>query len=316
MKGDLELKRPIPFLKGHMGGNEIVLASRRGFPEEPELELGLKVLERPNIGGDQLGLLYKESEDSHLRTRIIDLNSRDYLPMCGGLTQVLGKAFRYIDLSELFELDFPKPGKDLVLETELGAFSIRKADGDRVITDMSPFVEAIYNKGVESGEVRGVASLRIGDFFVTFVEEVIKKFPDASFNPLDKPTKQTLIELQEGFQKEFAMGKENRDFALVGESEDDNYSDGRLIFPHNLSEGLIEPSCGTGTIAVAIGLVERGSIAGSGNQKLRFESGGEEDYLGGPDITEVILEVESGRVRRAQFSHSQVEILATGKLYI
>ncbi len=310
------MKKSIPFLKGHMGGNEIILAPRRVFPKESELELGLKVMEPPHIGGDQLGLLYEGSENSHLRARIIDLNSRDYLPMCGGLTQVLGKAHRDINLPELFKLNFPEPGKDFFLETGLDTFSISNDDGGSVITDMSPFVEAIYDKGVEAGKVRGVQSFRVGDFFVTFVEEIIKKFPDASFNPLDQPTKRTLIELQDEFQREFATGKKNRDFAVVGKPEEDSSSDGRLIFPHNLSEGLIEPACGTGTIAVAIGMIERGSIIGSGNLKLRFESGGKENYIGGPDTTEVVLKVESGRVKGAQLSHSQVEVLAAGKLYI
>ncbi|MCF7890854.1 hypothetical protein K9M78_06505 [Candidatus Bipolaricaulota bacterium] len=315
LPGDLKLKKGIFFLKGHMGGNEIVLLPRREFPEESELELGLKVLERPHIGGDQLGLLYERAEDSLLGSKILDVHSRDYLSICGGLTQVLGKAHREFDLGNLFELPLPERTEDLTLETEVGAFPIRNDLEGRTTSVVDSFVESVYRVGVESGTVNGVLSFRVGNFFVTFEEEVKKRYPGASFNPLDEGTKEILVELQKEFRKEFSTGRENRDFAVMGETEDKS-SAGRLIFPHNLSEGSLEPSCGTGTVAVAIALVERGSITGPGELELEFESGGGEESIGGPEITNVTLEVESGRVKSARFSHSLVEILAVGKLYL
>jgi len=108
------MEKVIPFLKGHMGGNEIVLVPREEFSRSSELKAGLRILERPQVRGDQLGLLYEGTEESDLRAKIVDINSRGYLPMCGGLTQVLGKAYRRFDLSDLFEFEhasrkFPGP---------------------------------------------------------------------------------------------------------------------------------------------------------------------------------------------------------------
>ncbi|MBS3788368.1 hypothetical protein KGY79_09270 [Candidatus Bipolaricaulota bacterium] len=315
LPGDLQLKKGSPFLKGHMGGNEIVLVPRRDFPEKSRLELGLKVLQPPHIGGDQLGLLYEGSGDSDLGVEIVDIHSRDYLPMCGGLTQVLGRAHRELDLPELFNLDLSEPTDMLELKTEIGIFPIKNSQDKGTTTVMDSFVEFAYERGVEAGSVDGVSSFRIGDFFVTFVEEIRKKYPDASFSPLDRATKEILIGLQKKFRKEFATPGENRDFAVMGERGNES-SDGRVIFPHNLSEESLEPTCGTGTVAVAVSLVERGSIDGAGELELDFESGGSAESIGGPEVTNVTMEVESGKVKRAKFSHSQVEILAFGELYL
>ena len=309
------MKKMVPFLKGHMGGNEIVLAPRSEFSRGSELEAGLRILERPQIRGDQLGLLYEGTVESDLRTKIIDINSRQYLPMCGGLTQVLGKAHRKIDLAEMFGLDLPDNKDRLVLETEIGAFPLNIEEDGRTSTVMSSFIRSIYEAEVEEGVVRGVRSFRVGDFFVTFEGEIKKEYPRSTLSPIDQSTKRILIDLQEGFREEFSTGKVNRDFAIVAEPRDDE-GNRKLIFPHNLSEDLVEPSCGTGTVAVAVALAERGSLPGDGKIKLDFESGGDGYTIGGPDLTHVTIEVKSGRVRNARFSHSQVEMIAIGELYL
>jgi len=298
-----------------MGGNEIVLVPREEFSRSSELKAGLRILERPQVRGDQLGLLYEGTEESDLRAKIVDINSRGYLPMCGGLTQVLGKAYRRFDLSDLFGLDLPNRRDRLVLETEIGPFPLEIDEEGRTLTVMDSFVTSISEAGIEAGEVNGVKSFRVGDFFVTFESEIRKEYPRSTFCPIDEETKRLLIDLQEAFREKFSTGKDNRDFAIVGEPRDDE-GNRRLVFPHNLSEDLVEPSCGTGTVAVAMALVEHGSLPGDGRVGLDFESGGDGYSIGGPDLTHVTLEVESGRVRSAEFSHDNVEIVAVGKLYL
>lgn len=311
----IKVNKLIPFLKGHMGGNEIVLVPRERFSPSSELEAGLRILERPQVGGDQLGLLYEGTTKSDLRAKIVDINSRQYLPMCGGLTQVLGKAHLEQSLTELVDLDLPDRQDRLVLETGIGTFPLDIDEKGRTLTVMDSFIKSTYEAGVETGEVNGVQSCRVGDFFVTFEDEIKKEYPRSSFRPLDRQTKRILIELQEGFRKEFATGKENRDFAVMAQPRDDRGNRG-LIFPHNLSEDLVEPSCGTGTVAVAMALVERESLPGNGRVELDFESGGDGYSIGGPDLTRVTIEVESGRIRSAGFTHDNVEIVAAGKLYL
>jgi hypothetical protein len=90
----------------------------------------------------------------------------------------------------------------------------------------------------------------------------------------------------------------------------DDSTHGRVVFPHSITTGHIEPSCGTGTTAVAVALAETKRTA-DGSVMLRFDSGGG-PFLGGPETTEVRMVVEKSRVKHAEFSHSLVEITATG----
>ncbi|MFB6291224.1 MAG: hypothetical protein ABEJ25_05810 [Candidatus Bipolaricaulia bacterium] len=309
------MRKGIPFLKGHMGGNEIVLAPRKRFTRDTELETGLKVLERPHIGGDQLGLLYDGTDSSDFGVKILDVNSKDYLPMCGGLTQVLGKAVRETNLTESFGLNPPDQVKEFDLGTDMGIFTVSIASSGAITTSMDPFIKSVYERKVEKRSIDGVESFRVGDFFVTFEKEIRKKYPRATFSPLDEETKKTLIELQEKFRVEFSTGRANRDFAIIELREGESRV-GRLIFPHNLSEELLEPSCGTGTVAVAVTLAERGLIVEDGEVELQFDSGGRGDSIGGPEVTSVTLEVEERKVKSARLSHSLVELLAGGTLYI
>mgnify|MGYP006285990841 CR=1 FL=1 len=259
--------KEVSFVKGHMGGNEIVLVPRREFPRGTELSAGLTVLEPNSVGGDQLGLLYEGTEGSDLRAKIIDRHSQNYIQICGGLTQVLGRALYEGGLLERFDLGLPGGPDELGLETDIGVFAISLEPGGVVTSEMDPFLDYVYNLGVESGRVSGVLSYRVGDFFVAFESEIKTNFPEVSLDRLDDATKEVLVELQRNFSRKFTPGKDNRDFAVLGAPEIGS-NRGRLIFPHRISEGLIEPACGTGTIAAAIGLVEEGLASPHGRYKL------------------------------------------------
>jgi len=50
-------RRGIRFIKGHMGGNEIVLLYGHEIPKDRELEVSLSVLAPPYVRGHQAGLL-------------------------------------------------------------------------------------------------------------------------------------------------------------------------------------------------------------------------------------------------------------------
>ncbi|MCF7875427.1 hypothetical protein K9M06_00075 [Candidatus Bipolaricaulota bacterium] len=304
----------VPFLKGHMGGNEIVLVAREKFPGASELSLGLDILKKPWIRGDQLGLLYRTDGDSDLRVKIIDKNSGGYIPICGGLTQVLGQAELKIGLAELFGFGSPRVKGEIVLRTDLGKISVLM-DSSEVVSVMDPYLISIREKGIEAGKVCGVNSYRVGDFFVTFAKEVKNQFPEVSFAPLNELAKKVLAELQEEFEKEFSLEQTNRDFALVELSDRPDRA-GKLLFPHNISEGLVEPSCGTGTIAAAIAMHEAGLLAEEGRLKPKFETGGDSSSIGGPEETVVEFGYRSKELSSVRFSHNLVEILATGELYL
>jgi len=63
--------------------------------------------------------------------------------------------------------------------------------------------------------------------------------------------------------------------------------------------------------------LKNGEVGGEKDEiELSFESGGNSSAIGGPDLTRLQLTVRDGKVVEASFSHSLVEILATGQLWI
>ena len=109
------------------------------------------------------------------------------------------------------------------------------------------------------------------------------------------------------------------DLALYDDHPVRQGNDLRVIFPHSIPKNLIEPSCGTGSIAVCIAALADGflKVKGSSGENaalsLQLESGGGYD-LGGPDVTRVTLVPGKGhRMEEAFFSHSNVEVTCEGR---
>lgn len=307
----------IPFLKGHMGGNEIVLLNRKSFSRAEELSKSLKILRKPHVCGDQVGLLEPRKDEGDIDAKIVDINSDDYLPMCGGLTQVLGKAYMDNELSHLFEPDLAYTESRLKLSTDLGGFSI-SVDSSRkeypIITDMGTFINRVYEQGVKRIIVNGVQGFFVGDFLVLFTDELRRLFKNTKLGPLDRKTKKALIEFQQAFSGKYLSNKPNRDFVIIDEGESD--SGLQLLFPHNLEQGLLEASCGTGTVAATIAMIFKGSVDGQSQLSLQFECGGRPDSIGGPDVIRVTGKVREGRLVEGSLSHNNVEILASGRIYL
>ncbi|HIH97661.1 MAG TPA: hypothetical protein HA346_01440 [Thermoplasmata archaeon] len=98
-----ETGKEIDFVKGHMGGNEIILL----FGEQVSKDMSKKeiigktvpILNHPNIYGDQAAVLYRIKGENTIKPKIVDRSMREYVPMCGGFTQVFGKALMETDLA-------------------------------------------------------------------------------------------------------------------------------------------------------------------------------------------------------------------------
>ena len=309
----------VEFAKGHMGGNEIVLLDGDRVPEGQELEAALAVLDPPNIRGHQAALLYEVS-DTRLSAKIISVSSRGFISSCGGLTQVLGKVLLETDFMNKLQLRLDEPLARIELETSAGVVTIliesRGGRASRVVSVMAPFVEECYNLGVTSMKAAGVMVMKVGKVLVVDGDDLREVYPDVNLDQIDKATMKTLSTVQQSFLAAEFPGQVGGDFAVY-DLNPAHGRNGRVIFPHSITAGHIEPSCGTGTVAVGIAVVESGKILpDEGKLELAFESGGSSSAIGGPDITELQLTVKDGRVTDARFSHSFVEIIATGKAWV
>ncbi|MFB6214429.1 MAG: hypothetical protein ABEI54_01035, partial [Candidatus Bipolaricaulia bacterium] len=131
---------------------------------------------------------------------------------------------------------------------------------------------------------------------------------------IDDKVVEVLKEIQSDFDRRDFMEKKNADFAIY--NLDSSSHTGRLIFPHRVTSGHIEPACGTGTVAVGMAMAEKRQLPEDGEEKLVFESGGGPTAIGGPDLTTIQLELKGNRISDIYFHHSLVEILATGDAWI
>lgn len=313
------MKCELDFIKGHMGGNEIVLLYGEQVPKGRELEISLLILEAPYIRGHEVGILYNPEEKGDIKVKIVGLSSRRFITACGGMTQVLGKAIVETEIAKHFGITINEPITKVILETDGGLvplkIEVENGKCKKVWTNMRSFVKECYNLGVQEINLLNINCMRVGKFLVVNSDEIKKVYP--SFNPevMDKRSLDILVELQNEFNRQKFLDFESADFALY-DLHPKRKGNARAVFPHGILRGHIEPSCGTGTVAIGIAMLERGELqALNGSAKLLLESGGD-ITLGGPEISELLMKIRGDKVIDAFFSHSAVEILATGKIYI
>ena len=314
-------RKPIKFIKGHMGGNEIIVLDADQIPKGEEIKTALLALNSPYIRGHQAGLFYRSGSKAALKLKIVDAISRGFISMCGGLTQVFGKTLIETDLSKYLHIKPREPVMEITLETAAGLIPLEIASNnrrvERVLTGMKPFVDECYRLGTQPITVANVSAMRVGKFLVVNADEMRREYPDISVEEMDETTLQLLKQLQEAFDNDGYLKEQNADFALYDLNPKKLNNSGRVIFPHRTSAGHIEPACGTGTVAVGIAMVENGEIDSTKKElELSFESGGTPSAIGGPDLSTLKLRVANGKVIEANFSHSLVEILATGRLWL
>lgn len=308
------------FAKGHMGGNEIVLLNGTQVPAGRELEATLSLLDPPNVRGHQGVLLYP-GEENQLTAKIVSVSSRGFISSCGGLTQVLGKILAETEFLKDFRIPLQEPQAKVELLTEAGKFEIiidhQDGAADRVFSVMNPFVEECYQVGVRCLEIGGVAVTQVGRILVLDGDDLRKIHPEINLEKMDEAAIQALTAVQQRFLADVFHGKEMGYFAVY-DFHPQRSGEGRAIFPHNIAVGHIEPSCGTGTVAIGIAVVENGKRSpAAGKLSLSFESGGSPDSIGGPDNTRLEIRVgENGRVVEAGFTHDLVENIATGQTWI
>jgi len=313
------LRERLSFIKGHMGGNEILLLDGQQIGKGRELEVGLLALNAPNIRGHQAGLLYKSGNNAPLKVKIVDAASRGFITACGGFTQVFGKALIETGLSEKLDIGVTEPVTRVVLETDAGSVlvEVRSNNGrvERVDTNMKSFIVECYELGIQAITVNSVGAMRVGKFLVVNADDIKRRYPEIGSEDLDGKTLRILKKLQDAFDSHRYLKRRNADFALYDSDPLHPTNSGRVIFPHRISADSIEPACGTGTVTVGIAMVERGEVELSdGTLELSFESGGDVSSIGGPEVTTLKLQMEAGKTVNASFSHSLVEILAVGTL--
>ena len=310
----------VDFIKGHMGGNRIILLDGEQEPAGDELQVALEALEGHALAGHQVGLLYPPQRGGSVRARVVSVCGKDFIPACGGMTQVLGKALVEGGLAERYGIALDGPAAPVTIEFDAISVPIRihAADGrvERVETDFSAFARDCLRRGIERIDLDGTPCLRVGHFFVLDGDKVRRRHPFADFETMDKPTRELLTRLQWHFLGATALTSWD---TTLYDWHPGNGGDVRAVYPHNIRIGFIEPSCGTGSVALALGLALTGEAGEERWQDdelvLRLETGGK-TVLGGPDFTTVRLRREDGRIVEAGFSNGNLALVARGQLVL
>ncbi len=311
----------LDFVRGHMGGNLIILVLGEQMPPEKELETAVKLLKPEYLYGHEVGILYHREGDSGLKVKIAEPTSQCFISACGGFTQVLGAALIETDLGDIFGIDRHAARTEVLLDTDCGPTKlyIESAEGraKRIKTDMTAFVRECYRRGIKPLHYEGLEVMQAGKFLVLEADRCKSIFPWADFINWDRRTREMLTTIQDQFAGETGEMEYN---AALYDRNPQYGGDMRVIYPHCVKADYFEPSCGTGTVALGIAALAWGELPkvsanGPETISLKIECGGGRE-LGGPDITELEMIVEKGRVKEAAFSHSNVEITAAGKAWL
>jgi len=163
----------------------------------------------------------------------------------------------------------------------------------------------------------GVHVMQVGKFLVVDADDIRKIYQQADFAKMDEKTKKILDEIQKEFFKSYSGG--TLDFSLY-DWHALNGGNIRAVFPHDILRDAVEPSCGTGSVAIGVTVVakrevERENIYRDGEYKVSLETGGGTE-LGGPERTDLYMSSFNSMITNISFSHSLVKITAIGELII
>lgn len=311
----------LDFIKGHMGGNTILLLYGEQLPEGRELALSVKALDPNHLWCHECGILYPADSGTDLKVKISEPTLPSFISACGGMTQVLGKALVETDLGDYFKIEVREPVTEVIIETDAGptALEIHSTGGKNLctVTDMGAFLEECLKRGMRSWKLQGVDVNQAGVVLVVNAEKIKEVYPRTDFTNWDAATRELLSGIQSEFQKKTGIGDY---YFTLYDWHPERSGDLRIVFPHCIPQDYYEPACGTGSIGLGAALLFSGELEQrrglqEGTVKLKLESGGSIE-LGGPDTTELILEIAGGELTGASFSHSLVEITVTGRVHL
>jgi len=325
-------RRGIDFVKVHAGWDEVIFLYGNQVPEGKELGVGLSLLKRPSLRGTEVGILYEPEEGGDIKVKMLDATSNDFIAMCGGLTQSLGKAVVESDVGKHFGMKIKEPRTEFILETDTGPIPI-EVEVDRymakqITTNMRSYIKECYECGVRQVKVRGIDAVAVGitpsrrEFLVFKVDSLNNEFPSLNFWRKEPETLNVLKELY----GDFIDGENLTGFSLYGVLYDmhpEGSGEARYVyrpFPimyENIDRD-IEMACGTGITAVGIAMLENGDLnLNDGIVEMLFEVGSK-NIIRKPYQVETRLkaDIKNGKIDNAEFSHSLIEMIACGKVYV
>ncbi|MGC1730662.1 MAG: hypothetical protein WA747_14950 [Steroidobacteraceae bacterium] len=317
----------LSFVKGHCGWDTVTLVLASQVPPELQLEAALKIIDMPVSGGLEVGFMGRGEREGEIRLRIAESTTRNWIAMCGGMSQVIGKALVETGFRDHFSLKQSGPTLRVKLVTDSGVIpleiEIEDAKARQTTTVMDEYAAFSYKCGVDPLVLDGIRGLQVDRFIIVDIAALEARHPGVDFTRRDPGQHLEIVNaLLRTFQRHCGSTH-----GAVGMLYDDRTDDpGRFrLYPRFFSPDLAaakipyEFQCGTGTVAVGVALAHHKQLPFNEQQgRIVFEWG---DQRVTPDpygirTSQLNLVLHSGRVAKASFSHSVVEILAEGTLHL
>ena len=174
------------------------------IPSNKKLQIALDALRPPYNLGNDLGVLRKSNTENVLEVDMTWRFDDEYIEMCGGLTQILGRAL--VDVPQFaadLGIQVVEPAFTITLKTVVGlvpiTVEIEQSEVKRVLTDMTHYGEKCYRDGIREIHVAGVSGMKVGEFLVMNAEKITNKYPTVDLERMDLNT----LAILEDFQKEW-----------------------------------------------------------------------------------------------------------------
>ena len=315
------------FVRGHCGWDVVTLLLGREVPSAMQLEVALQVLDAPVNGGIEAGILERTGDPAAIRLRVTDGLTRGWLPMCGGMSQVIGKALVETSLREHFGIDCTAPMVRVRLQTDSCEvpLAIEVADNKAVsvTTTMDSYAGHLYELGIEPVMFTQVAGLRVGEFLVVDVADLETAYPGVDFTRRDPGAHLDIVNsMLESFARH--LGGVQGVVSMLYDDRPEGSGDFRA-FPrfHGADDTAAripyEFQCGTGTVAVAVALAHARRLPFGGPHGSFVLEWGSQRATPDPfgiRTSKVDLELSDDRIVRIDFQHSVIEIVAEGTLLV
>jgi len=316
----------LDFVKGHCGWDVVTLLPEGQIPAADELAVAVKVISAPIDGGLEVGWMGLGDRPDEIKVRMVDSTTKSWIPMCGGMTQVIGKALVETFLRDHFNIDTSQPLLTMKLITESGEIPIqikvRNAKAVGVTTIMDNYLHYLYRSGIEQLFLQGIPLLRVGNYAVIDVAVLEKKHPNIDFTRRNSgPHLQIVNDVLRAFGRHLSLDGVS---GMMCDQRPEGPGQYR-VFPRFYSADLAaaripwEFQCGTGSIAVAMALAHERRLPFKTNRGEVLLEWGSYQTIRDPygiRTSQLHLELKDSRVTKASFSHSVVEILAEGRLTV
>jgi len=317
--------RALYYLKGHCGWDVMSLLLAEEIPPAEQLDTALKVIGPPVDGGIEVGLLGRTTTPGDIRLRITDSSTRKWLTMCGGMTQVIGKALIETRLREYFGIDTAASVVNVRLITDACVIplTIELSAGKavRVTSHMESYLDLTYSIGVRPIELSGVRALDVGEYLLIRVQDLEAAHPGIEFTRRDPGPHVDIV--NDLLRQCAAIHQRPAGLnAILYDDRPEGPGQFRL-FPRFLEATAAripyEFQCGTGTVVACIALAHAGMLPFAGERgELIFEWGSQrvtpDPY--GIRLSRAQIAREGKRVTRASFSHSVIEIVMEGQVCV